>query len=220
MYLSSILSFIFMKGLLKMKNEITIELIAQTAGEIADKIGLEKLSLKEVAEKLGIRSPSLIFHVKNLNGLKRLLGQYTTRILASELLRIGFGKSGFDAVAAVGNAVIHFAVEHPGMYESVQWMIVDYISDNNKELDYTAFKQVTDLFYGVFKDMRLSDIEISHIIRGLRSLTHGFATIAGHKGFGYSSDAKESFEYCLSLFLDGIRCRLDEGCKAERRFSK
>jgi hypothetical protein len=203
-----------------MKNEITIELIAQAAGEIADKIGLEKLSLKEVAEKLGIKSPSLIFHVKNLNGLKHLLGQYTMQILVSELLRTGFGKSGLDAIAAVGNAAIHFSVEHPGMYESVQWMIVNYISNNNKKSDYAAFMQVTDLFYGVFKDTPLSDIEISHIIRGLRSLTHGFATIAGHTGFGHPSEAKESFEYCLSLFLDGIRCRLDEGCKAERRFLK
>jgi hypothetical protein len=49
----------------------------------------------------------------------------------------------------------------------------------------------------------LEQVEAPHIIRGFRCLIHGFATIAGHKGFGYPSDAAESFDYCLALYLAG-----------------
>ncbi|MDR1132682.1 MAG: WHG domain-containing protein [Synergistaceae bacterium] len=193
-----------------MKGDVTIDLIAQTAGDIADAVGFENLSLKEVAAKLEIKSPSLIFHVKNLNGLKSVLGQYTTRLVVAELLRAGFGKSGLDAVSALGKTSIDFAVRHPGMYESIQWLNAYTEPENDEKPDARAFQQITEMFFALFKDTKLTELEVSHIIRGFRSLIHGFAVIAGHKGFGHPSDAAESFDYCLSLFLAGIRSKLDE----------
>ncbi|MDR1131691.1 MAG: hypothetical protein LBL15_04665, partial [Oscillospiraceae bacterium] len=105
---------IFRKWMEKMKGDITLALIAQTAGDIADDAGFENLSIKAVAEKLGIKSPSLIFHVKSLNGLKSLLGQYTAKLFVAELLRAGFGKSRLEAVSALGKTSVKFAVRHPG----------------------------------------------------------------------------------------------------------
>jgi AcrR family transcriptional regulator len=193
-----------------MKNEVTDDLIAQTAGRIADQVGLENLSLKEVAEKLEIRSPSLIFHVKSLNGLKNLLGKYTTRLLVAELMEAGFGKSGLDAIAALGDAAAKFAFAHPGMYESTQWKNIYYVPADEEEPDFSEFQQITNLFFRLFKGSSLEEMEVSHIIRGFRCLIHGFATIAGHKGFGHPSDAAESFDYCLALYLAGVERKLAE----------
>jgi AcrR family transcriptional regulator len=187
-----------------MKGDITTDLIAQAAGDIADIVGLENLSIKDVAEKLGIKSPSLIFHVKNLNGLKSILGRYTSKIVAEELLRAGFGKSGVQAVSALGKASIEFAIRRPGMYESIRWLNVYAEPETDEKPDAKAFQQITDLFFSLFADTNLTELEISHIIRGFRSLIQGFATIAGHKGFGHPSDATDSFDYCLSIFLAGI----------------
>jgi AcrR family transcriptional regulator len=187
-----------------MKGDITTDVIAQAAGDIADIVGLENLSIKDVAERLGIKSPSLIFHVKSLNGLKSILGHYTSKIIVAELLRAGFGKSGLEAVSALGKASIEFALRHPGMYESIQWLDVYAAPETDEKPDARAFQQITNLFFALFADTDLTELEVSHIIRGFRSLVHGFATIAGHKGFGHPSDATESFEYCLSLFLAGI----------------
>jgi AcrR family transcriptional regulator len=193
-----------------MKDEVTDELIVQTAGRIADRDGLENLSLKEVAEKLEIRSPSLIFHVKSLKGLKNLLGKYTTRLLVAELMEAGFGKSGFDAITALGDVAAKFAFAHPGMYESIQWMNIYYVSADEEEPDYFEFQQITDLFFRLFEGSSLKKVEVSHIIRGFRCLLHGFATIAGHRGFGHPSDAAESFDYCLALYLAGVEQKLAE----------
>jgi AcrR family transcriptional regulator len=193
-----------------MKDEVTDELIVQTAGQIADRAGLENLSLKEVAEKLEIKSPSLIFHVKSLNGLKNLLGKYTTRLLVAELMEAGFGKSGLEAIAALGGAAVKFALAHPGMYESIQWMNIYYVRAGKDEPYYSEFQQITGLFFRLFEGSPLEAVEVSHIIRGFRCLIHGFATIAGHKGFGHPSDAKESFDYCLALYLAGVERKLAE----------
>jgi AcrR family transcriptional regulator len=191
-----------------MKDEVTDELIARTAGRIADRVGLENLSLKEVAEKLEIKSPSLIFHVKSLKGLKNLLGKYTTRLLVAGLMEAGFGKSGLDAIAALGGVAAKFAFAHPGMYESIQWKNIYYVSADEEEPDYSEFQQITDLFFRLFKGSSLKKVEVSHIIRGFRCLIHGFATIAGYKGFGHPSDAAESFDYCLALYLAGVERKL------------
>jgi AcrR family transcriptional regulator len=191
-----------------MKGDITTDLIARAAGDIADAVGLENLSIKDVAEKLGIKSPSLMFHVKNLNGLKSVLGQYTAKIFVAALLRAGFGKSGLDVVSALGKTSIEFAVEHTGMYESIQWFNAYVEPESGEKPDARVFQQITDLFFELFTDTNLTELEVSHIIRGFRSLLHGFATIAGHRGFGHPSDAVESFDYCLSLFLAGIEHKI------------
>ncbi|GHV31678.1 TetR family transcriptional regulator [Clostridia bacterium] len=193
-----------------MKGEVTIDLIAQFAGDIADNEGLEKLTVKAVAEKLEIKPPSLMFHVKNLNGLKSILGQHTIKVLVAELLRAGFGKSGLEAVVALGKASMDFAVRHPGMYESIQWFNAYAEPRGSDEPDARAFQQITELFFELFKGSKMPELEVSHIIRGFRSLIHGFATIAGHKGFGHPSDIVESFEYCLELFLNGVKMKLHE----------
>jgi AcrR family transcriptional regulator len=191
-----------------MKGGITTDFIAQTAGEIADRVGLENLSIKDVAEKLGIKSPSLMFHVKNLSGMKSILGQYTAKIFVAGLLRAGFGKSGLEAVSALGKTSIEFAVKHPGMYESIQWLNAYADPESGEKPDARVFQQITGLFFTLFTDTNLTELEVSHIIRGFRSLIHGFATIAGHRGFGRPSDATESFDYCLSLFLSGIEHKI------------
>ena len=192
-----------------MKGDISAELIARTAGEVADRIGLENLSLKEVAERLNIKSPSLIFHVKNLNGMKNIVSNYTISLIVAELMDAGFGNNGLDAVAAMGYAAVRFALEHPGMYESIQWMNIYYVPPDDEARDFTAFQQVTELFFRLFEGTPLNELEVSHIIRGFRCLIHGFATVAGHSGFGHPSDAAESFDYCLSLFINGIKQKLE-----------
>lgn len=50
---------------------VTKATIIQTAADIADKEGLQNVSLKVIAEALEIRTPSLYNHIKNLDELLR-----------------------------------------------------------------------------------------------------------------------------------------------------
>jgi hypothetical protein len=83
-----------------------------------------------------------------------------------------------------------------------------YVPNADEKPDFTGFQKVSSLFFEIFDGSRLSDVEVSSIISGFRALVHGFSTIAGHKGFRHPSDAEESFNYCLALFLDGVRMKL------------
>lgn len=46
---------------------LTKDLILQSAMELVDSVGTEKLTLKKLAEKLGVRSPSLYSHFNSLS---------------------------------------------------------------------------------------------------------------------------------------------------------
>lgn len=46
-------------------------LVIETASQIADEQGLNSLSLKAVAEKLNVRTPSLYNHIESLDDLLR-----------------------------------------------------------------------------------------------------------------------------------------------------
>jgi hypothetical protein len=84
------------------------------------------------------------------------------------------------------------------------------VSADEEEPDYAEVQQITNLFFRLFGGSSLETVEVSHIIRGFRCLIHGFVTIAGHKGFGHPSDAAESFDYCLALYLAGVERKLAE----------
>ena len=57
-------------------NSISDELIIETSAILSNKIGLENLSLKMIAEELGIKSPSLYNHVSSLDEIKERLMIY------------------------------------------------------------------------------------------------------------------------------------------------
>ena len=55
------------------KNNINEEIIIETAASIVNEVGSENLSLKIIAEKLNIKSPSLYNHISSLDEIKSKL---------------------------------------------------------------------------------------------------------------------------------------------------
>ena len=48
---------------------VSREIVIQATSDIVNKDGLNKVSLKVIAEKLGIRTPSLYNHIESLDDL-------------------------------------------------------------------------------------------------------------------------------------------------------
>ncbi len=68
-------------------------LVLAEAAKLADEVGLDALSLAALADRLGIRPPSLYNHVESLEELKRGLAMLALRELADSLSKAAIGRS-------------------------------------------------------------------------------------------------------------------------------
>lgn len=175
--------------------------VIEAAAMIAEEQGLEAVTLKAVADRLQIRTPSLYNHIKSLADLKYQLSLYSLKYLTDELL-LTKEKNGNDAVRVMGMTYIKFAREHRGLYETTQWL--NMWNDENVKV---LFEPVVELLTVIYNGYGLTELELAHLIRGFRSIIHGFAAIESNNGFGHDSSIEESFAFTLDIFLAGIKNR-------------
>ncbi|MDB4868316.1 MAG: TetR/AcrR family transcriptional regulator [Cohnella sp.] len=178
--------------------------VLQAAAELVDTRGLEELSLASLAQKLGIRSPSLYNHVNGLPGLRRKLALYGFVQMRDAFTRASIGKSKDDAVRSLAEAYLDFARRHPGVYEATQ-----RFADLSDPTVQKAAGEVVEVVVQVLAGYGLQDDLAIHTVRGFRSLIHGFASIEQQGGFGIPLDLNESFRVLVDTFLAGIHARMD-----------
>ncbi len=97
---------------------LTLEQVVEAAAEVADRDGLEALSLASVASTIGVRSPSLYNHVDGLAGIRRQLSIHASSLLTAELTDSVEGLESTQALRAMAEQLRSFARRHPGLYDS------------------------------------------------------------------------------------------------------
>ena len=173
--------------------------VVEAAAKLVDEEGIEQLSLGRLAERLGIRTPSLYNHVAGLTGLKHDLALYCLRDLLDHTIRVTIGKSRAEAIVALANAYRSYARQTPGRY-----MLTQQAPDpGDQELQVVA-QQVVDVVRAILVPYRLSDEDAIHAIRGLRSIVHGFASLEVTGGFGLPVDLDASFHWLINVFVAGL----------------
>ncbi|GAB0169302.1 TetR/AcrR family transcriptional regulator [Lysinibacillus sp. CTST325] len=179
--------------------KIDISIILQKATELVDEQGLEQLSIGLLAEKLEIRPPSLYNHLDGLNELKQKLAIQGVKKLHEYMLQAAVGRSGDDAVRAISQAYIQFVREHPGLYDAS----TRFADTNDQELQ-QAQEAVVQLVLQVLNAYNLQEEIAIHMVRGLRSILHGFTSIEQMGGFGMPLDINKSFSILINTFIEGI----------------
>jgi AcrR family transcriptional regulator len=178
--------------------------VVDAAVRIADRDGLERLSLQAVADALEIRSPSLYAHVDGLRGLRRLLSVEGARRLAVVLGAGPPAESGAAALRRFAAAIRRFARNHPGLYDAAQLAVP--VGEDDEV--YRALAEPVEVVAATLRADGHADAEIVPIIRGLRSAVHGFVLLERRGGFGMPSDVEDSFALLVDLLIAGIETRL------------
>lgn len=181
------------------------DLIVQTAARLADEYGLAQVTLANLAQELGVRSPSLYNHVNGLQEVRDLLTVHALNMLLQQMIRIDRESKDQlapkDSIHALGRAYLDFARSHPGLYEAGLIKAQENHQSEIKELS----DELVGLFVNVLKRYGLRDDEVIHAVRGLRCLLHGFATLEQQDGFGLSVDTDASFTYMMDKYLSGLQ---------------
>jgi len=171
----------------------------EAAAKLVDEEGIEQLSLGRLAERLGVRTPSLYNHVAGLPGLKHDLALYCSRELLDRLLRATIGKSRAEAIFALADAYRAYARETPGRYALTQ-----QAPDPGDQVLQATAQQLVDVGRAVLAPYRLSEEEAIHSIRGIRSIVHGFISLEMAGGFKMPIDLDASFHWLINVFVVGL----------------
>jgi AcrR family transcriptional regulator len=173
--------------------------VVEAAVKLIDEEGIEQLSLGRLAERLGVRTPSLYNHVAGLPGLKHDLTLYCLHDLLDLILRSTVGKSRAEAIFALADAYRAYAREAPGRYA----LTVQAPDPGDQEVQALA-QQLVDVVRAVLAPYRLGEEVAIHAIRGLRSIVHGFISLEVAGGFAMPVDLDASFHWLINLFITGL----------------
>jgi AcrR family transcriptional regulator len=178
---------------------LTPDRVVSEAAALADERGIQALSLAPLAERLGVRVPSLYKHVGGLDDLHRRLALAGLRELADQLGAATVGRSGRDALLACATAWRAYAKAHPGRYGAVQRAP----DATDAELLATA-SRLTELIFAILRGYGLDEEQTVHATRAVRSALHGFVTIEAAGGFGLPQDVDESYARLVALLDSGL----------------
>lgn len=181
------------------RETLTAERVVAVAADMADRDGLDAVTLTRVAEELGVQQPALYRHVGGADDLVRRLGLLGRTILADRLTEAAIGRSGPDAIKAVGAAWREMARAHPGLYAATDRC--PCVGD--PELEQAALRVVNVLQQSLVS-FDLDPDQRVHAARSLRSAFHGFAHLELGDGHPNPVDVDESFDHLVGLLTNGI----------------
>jgi AcrR family transcriptional regulator len=186
------------------RKHIDLQRVIQTALDLADGHSFEEVTLASVADKLGIRIPSLYNYVTGLQGLRREMTLWSVRQFGEHVRRAAVGKAGDDAILSIATASRAFAHAHPGIYMAT----LRAPSPDDTELIAVA-QEILDVLLAVLEPYKFSPDDTLHAVRALRSVMHGFVHLEISGGFEMALNRDESYRQLIQALIDGFHARRD-----------
>jgi AcrR family transcriptional regulator len=175
--------------------------VVAAGAALADEVGFDSLTMGLLAERVGVRAPSLYKHIASLEALHRGIAVQARRELNDVLARAAVGKSGPDAVRALAAAFRTWTLAHPGRYAAT---VRAPTADGDAE-DRRVANEGLRLMYDVLAGFGLDNTRTLDAARVLRSALHGFATLESGGGFGLPRDVDRSFTFLLDVLITGLQ---------------
>ena len=176
------------------------DVVASAAG-LADEIGFQGVTMGLLADRLGIRPPSLYKHVDGLADVQHRLATLAMTELGEVIRDAVQGRAGRDALAALLTAVRGYVSAHPGRYLATTG--VGFTGPDDPLL--AASTRVISSIAAVLRGYGITEDKMTHAIRTIRSTIHGFAILEASRGFQWDADPDESFEWMIGFIDRGLR---------------
>jgi AcrR family transcriptional regulator len=178
--------------------------VTEAAAALADEVGLDQLSMGLLAERLGVKTPSLYKHVASQADLAHRIGVLAMNDFADAIRDAIQGRSGRDALDAGARAMRAYVLEHRGRYAAANLARPTGPDDPLVP----AVTRVLDSWAAMLRGYDLDPEQEIHALRMLRSTLHGFATLEEMGGFQIGAANDTSFAWVVAF--------LDRGLEATR----
>ncbi len=182
--------------------KITKDTVIQTASDIADEKGLNNLSLKIVAEKLNIKAPSLYNHIDCLDDLLRAVAHNGMQKMNELMKQAAIGMIGTAAIKAVSVEYLNYMIEHPGVYETIQWATWHSIDETN-----AIFDDYLSLLTTLIKSCNFNSVQTNDILNMITGIIHGYTTLQLKYAFSNPDKVRNDLCNALDVLLTGIHMK-------------
>lgn len=174
--------------------------IVDAAAALAEQKGMENLTVRELADALGVKPASLYNHLQGLPELNVRLAERALDRLMETLEQVMDGRPVTDTLRAMAAAYRTFAQEQPQLYRAI--MLLPRFSDPGLVARKKAFM---DLFVRMLEPLGLPARERVHLSRLIRSTLHGYVSMET-AGFFRSplATADESYERATEWLCEQI----------------
>lgn len=175
--------------------------VTEAGAVLADEVGFDRLSMGLVAERLGVKTPSLYKHVDSLADLRHRIAVLAATELGDALRDATQGRADLDALTASAQTLRTYARRHPGRYAALNSSRLTRYDDPLV----LARGRLLDSFAAVLHGYRLDPGQEIHALRMLRGMMHGLATLEAAGSFQIDTDVDDSFAWIVSFIDDGLR---------------
>ncbi|AMM20159.1 hypothetical protein AX769_08255 [Frondihabitans sp. PAMC 28766] len=164
---------------------LTPKSIFAAAADLADRDGFDAIVVSAVARTLGVQTASLYGHVRDraaiLAGVQELAMGELADVISDEIA----GRSGLDALAALGAAQRTYARTSPGRWESLQRRVEPGVERSESTI------RVATLTRAVLRGYRLSDDDVVHAARMGGAMVAGFIALERTGAFDHRDQSTE-----------------------------
>ena len=175
--------------------------VVAAAAELIDEIGYHELTMGLLAQRLGVRAPSLYKHVDGLADLQHRIATLAMTELGDAVRDAMQGRAGSDALTALLTATRAYVTAHPGRYTAT--IGAEFTGPDDPLL--AASARVIDSIAAVLRGYGVGEAEMVHAIRTIRCTLHGFAALQASNGFQWSGDPDETFDWMIGFIDRGLR---------------
>ncbi|MBC7975146.1 MAG: TetR/AcrR family transcriptional regulator [Myxococcales bacterium] len=175
--------------------------VTEAAAALVDEIGFENLSMGLLAERLGVKTPSLYKHVPSQADLAHRIAVLAMTELADSVRDATQGRSGKEALVAGAHAMRTYVLQHPGRYAAGNAAVVTGPDDPLVP----AVRRVLASWRAMLHGYRLDPDQEIHALRMLRSILHGFSALQAMGGFQIDVDIDDSFNWMLGFIDQGLK---------------
>ncbi len=186
-------------GIHMQKRNLTKEKIIQATFSLADDIGLNEVTFPKIADKLGIKYPSLYNHFSNINNLKIEMTIYFLKELNLKLMQRLIGKSGEDAIREYAYVYRDFAFKNKTAYG----LFVNIPSTKDEEVLRLA-KETNNIIHQILDFYIKDKTLLIHKSRALRSALHGFVSLYSFGYFHGEADLEDSFHFMIDDYISSL----------------
>ncbi|MEU7753904.1 WHG domain-containing protein [Micromonospora sp. NPDC049101] len=171
---------------------LTSARVSAAAAELADAVGLSRLTVAAVARHFGVSDAALYVHVRSRDALIEHVAVRAAAAFADQLALAVAGRAGHQALVAFADAWRAFALAHPGQYAATQLPLPPEVGTRS-----AGHLRLIELSYAMLRGYGLDEPALTDAMRFVRSTLHGFASLENVDGFGHPRGVDASWHSIL-----------------------
>lgn len=177
---------------------LTTDRVARAGAELADEVGFDQVTVSEIARRFDVKVASLYSHVQSSADLRVRIALIALEELADRGAVALAGRSGRDALIALGDVFRDYAAEHPGRYDAARLPL------SPEQAAASAGPRHAEMMRAILRGYDLTEADQTHAVRLLGSVFHGYVSLERSGGFSHSQpSSQESWERILDS-LDSL----------------